>query len=142
MQGVGPVRSVAATDVTALVDAARRRLARVRPFQLELDKPEFTPEAVRWNPEPASAVADVRAVLRDAIHDVFGRVGEAADGFVPHVTIAYGNRVAPAAAIIAAIESCDVPAATTTVTTADLIVLGRDRHEYEWTYAAKVPLGG
>ncbi|WP_034270725.1 2'-5' RNA ligase family protein [Actinospica robiniae] len=142
MQGVGLATDIDAAQLAALIDAARKRLARVRPFELHLDKPAFTPEAIRWDPEPVSPVTEVRRAVRAAISEVLGSVPEAEDGFVPHVTIAYGNRVAPAGPIIAAIEESKVPPVTVAVNRADLIVLGRDRREYEWEYAAKVELGG
>ena len=142
MQGVGLVQDVPAAELAALVDAARKRLSGLRPIALHLDKPTFTPEAIRWDPEPVLPVAELRSALRDAIHEIWGDVPESADGFIPHVTIAYGNRVSFAGPIIAAIEDASIPPVTVTIETADLIVLGRDRHEYEWEYEAKVPLAG
>jgi len=142
MQGVGPAADIDAASLAALIEAARRRLAQVRPFELHLHKPAYTPEAIRWEPEPVAPAAVVRMAVRAAISEVLGSVSEAEDGFVPHITIAYGNRVAPAAPIICAIEESDVAAVTVTIDRADLIVLGRDRREYEWEYAAKVQLGG
>ena len=141
MQGVGPVQDVTATELTALTDAARKRLSDLRPLAFRFDKPAFTPEAIRWEPAPAEPVVEIRNVLRGAIHEVWDQVPESAGGFTPYVTIAYGNRVAPASPIIAAIEDSSILPVTATVATADLIVLGRDRHEYEWEYAAKVLLG-
>lgn len=140
-QGLGMVQDVTETELAALIPAARKRLSDLQPFAIRFGKPEFTPEAIRWDPAPAEPVAEVRNALREAIREIWDQVPESADGFIPHVTIAYGNRVAPAGPVIAAIEGSSIPPVTVTVATADLIVLGRDRHEYEWEYAAKVPLG-
>lgn len=142
MQGVRPATDIDAADLAALIEAAQIRLAHVHPFELRLHKPAFTPEAIRWEPEPAAPVAEVRRAVRSAISEVLGGVSEAEDGFIPHITIAYGNRVGPAGPIIAAIEESEVPAVTVAISTADLIVLGRDRREYEWEYVAKVNIGG
>jgi 2'-5' RNA ligase len=140
-QGVGLVQDVTEAELAALIPAARKRLSDLQPFTLRFDKPEFTPEAIRWDPAPAEPVAEVRNALREAIREIWDQVPESEDGFVPHVTIAYGNRVASAGPVIAAIERASIPPVSVAVATADLIVLGRDRHEYEWEYAAKVPLG-
>ena len=142
MQGVGFADEVPAAELAALIDAARKRLSTLRPIALRVDKPAFTPEAIRWDPAPVAPVAALRQALRDAINEIWGRVPEAEDGFIPHVTVAYGNRVASARPILAAIEESAIAPVVFTIETADLIVLNRDRHEYAWEYAAKVPLGG
>lgn len=140
-QGVGRVGDIAEDDVNAIIEAARRKLAETTPIRLTVDRPEFTPEAVRFTPQPMDAVGDLRLSIRQAIGEVLADVPEDADGFVPHITIGYGNRDADAAPIIDAIAGADIPPAEITVTTADLIVLGRDERRYEWDYRAQLPLG-
>ncbi|WP_410538121.1 2'-5' RNA ligase family protein [Streptomyces sp. KL2] len=96
MQGLGFMDEVPEQDARAIADAARRRLAGVAPFGLRLHQPEITPEAIRWEAEPSEPPAAVRAAVRAAIADVWDDVPEPADGFAPHVTIAYSNSDGPA----------------------------------------------
>ncbi|WP_241027561.1 2'-5' RNA ligase family protein [Streptomyces verrucosisporus] len=141
MQGLGFVDEVPEQDARAIADAARRRLAGLAPFQLRLHQPEITPEAIRWEAEPSGPPAAVRAAVRAAIADVWDDVPEPADGFAPHVTIAYSNGDGPADPVARALEAVDVEPATARIEQVDLIVLGRDDRMYEWEDFAAVRLG-
>ncbi len=138
-QGLGFIDEVDAGDVDAIVAAARRRLAAVEPFGLEFTRPLVTPEAVQWRVDPAGPAA-VRDTLRQAIGDVWTEAPEPADGFKAHVSIAYSNTVRSTAPIEAALDRVRTEPAVVRVTSADLIVLNRDDHMYEWTTYAEVPL--
>ena len=51
MQGLGFVGETDEGDVDAIVAAAASRVARIKPFTLELHRPTVTPEAIRWDPD-------------------------------------------------------------------------------------------
>jgi 2'-5' RNA ligase len=140
MQGLGFIGDVTDQDAHKIADAATIRLAAVRAFDLELDRPTITPEAIRWDPVSLGPTL-VRSAIRTAISDVWPEVPEAAEGFSAHVTIAYSNSNGPAAPVSDALAKVPSSPAITRITHADLIVLNRDHHMYEWETFASVPLG-
>ncbi|MEU8196444.1 2'-5' RNA ligase family protein [Microbispora amethystogenes] len=140
MQGLGFVDEVADKDVRAIVEAATIRLADIPAFELTLDRPQITPEAIRWEAAPAGPPAAVRTAVRAAISDVWTNVPEPEEGFTPHVTIAYSNADGPATPVVAALGAVDAAPAVALMRNVQLIVLGRDRQMYEWETFATVPL--
>ena len=78
----------------------------------------------------------------DAIADVWGpdKVPEDADGFRPHVSLAYSNAAGPAEPIIQRLGARSVTAAEITVHRAALIELNRDHKGYKWTDIATADL--
>ncbi|WP_205314944.1 2'-5' RNA ligase family protein [Nonomuraea lactucae] len=140
-QGLGFVGEVDEADMHAIVQAATKRLAGIAPFELTLDRPRITPEAIRWEAAPAEPPSAVRDAIRAAIGDVWATVPEPADGFAAHVTIAYSNAGGPAGPALAALDAVEAAPAVAPVRSAELIVLGRDRRMYEWDSFATVPLG-
>lgn len=142
MQGVGFTEQVEEGDLLAILAAARRNLSEIGPFDIELDRPVFTPEAIRWDPVPAQPVVALRLAIRRAIGEAWAEVPEVEEGFSPHVTIAYCNTRGPAAPVLAALATPPGDPVNARVTHADLIVLGRDRKMYEWETYASVPLAG
>ncbi|MEW1723357.1 2'-5' RNA ligase family protein [Streptomyces sp. NPDC093109] len=140
MQGIGFVNDIDRADVDAVVDAARHRLAAVPPFDLKLSAPILDPEAVLVPVRPHEPVCAVRDAIRAAIGDVL-EVPEKAEGFRPHVSLAYSNSDGPAAAIGSVLGAVDVPPATARIASAELIVIHRDNRMYEWETYARVPLG-
>lgn len=143
MQGLGFVDEVDPAEVDRIVAAARRRLAGLSPFDVGLGPTVVDPEVVRLRVTPADPVRQLRDELRTAIAEVWGDSGvpEAADGFDPHVSLAYSNRSGEMAPILAAATAVDPPPGRVTVAHADLIVLHRDHRQYEWTTHTEVPLG-
>lgn len=141
-QGVGMLGEVDERDLEAIGDYAAFHLAHLPPFEATVDKPAFTPQAVRFEPEPAEPAAAVRDALRTAIGQVLPAVPEPADGFVPHVTIGYGNVEADAAGIIAAIANADIDPTPLWIDHVDLIELRRDEGPYySWRLLRSLPLG-
>lgn len=140
MQGVGRRGEVKDADVETIADRATARLSRIEPFDLTFGAPEFTPEAVRFEPTPATPVAAARAEVRNAIASRWSEVPESADGFIPHVTIGYGNRLEDAGPIVEALTAADIPPVTIRITHIDLILLGRDEGMYTWDIAQPMPL--
>ncbi|MFF7415610.1 2'-5' RNA ligase family protein [Streptomyces lydicus] len=140
-QGLGFVDELAAKEVEAIVDAARQRLARIPAFDLTLDRPQITPEAIRWEAAPSAPPAAVRSALREAIGSVWDTVPEADDSFAPHVSIAYSNATGPAAPVRAALDSVRSVPAVAPIRSVELIVLNRDQRMYQWDTRAQIPLG-
>ncbi|MFD7828545.1 2'-5' RNA ligase family protein [Kitasatospora sp. NPDC059803] len=141
MQGLGSTDEVSAADARAIVDAATSRLAKIPAFDLALGPAIVTPEALLLTVDPAEPVHAVRSAIRAAIADVWPEVPEQADGFRPHVSVAYSNADGPAHPAADALAGVTTYPATARITSAELIVLGRDRRMYEWETAARVPLG-
>ncbi|WP_406002374.1 2'-5' RNA ligase family protein [Streptomyces sp. NBC_00829] len=140
MQGLGFTDEVPAKDADAIVEAASAHLTSIPAFDLEIHRPQITPEAIRWEAQPSRPPADLRAAIRSAIGDVWSEVPEQADKFAPHISIAYSNADGPAAPAQAALHSVSPEPATARITAVELIVLGRDRQMYEWETHAHLPL--
>jgi 2'-5' RNA ligase len=141
MQGIGFVGEVDEKAVQAIVEAATTRLASVPAFDIELGPAVLDPEAILLEVRPEGPVRTVRDTIRAAIGDVLPEVPERADGFSPHVSVAYSASEGPAAPSAEALTRLDAPPAKTRITTAELIVLHRDNLMYEWEPYAQVPLG-
>ncbi|MFJ6621691.1 2'-5' RNA ligase family protein [Kitasatospora sp. NPDC091335] len=141
MQGLGFVDEVEEDDARAIADAVGRRLAEIPAFELALGPAMVTPEALLLTVAPADPVRAVRSAIRAAIADVWPQVPEAADGFRPHVSVAYSNATGVAQPAIDALAGVTSYPATARVASAELIVLGRDERMYEWQSFAQVPLG-
>jgi 2'-5' RNA ligase len=139
-QGVGFTDEVPETDLEAVIDAARERLAAVPRVTASMGPAVVDPEVIRLEVHPADALTPVRRALRDAIATVRGleHLTES-DDWTPHVSVAYSNSDGPMEPYIKAL---DPPLAPVSVEIADvqLIVLGRDEHLYEWETCADVPL--
>ncbi len=142
VQGVGFTDQVSQRDLRAVVAAAAERCARVAPFPLALGPAAVGPEGVKLRVLPAAPVERLRATLREAIAAVWGagQVPEAAEGFSPHVSVAYSNAEGPAAPLIARVERAGPQQATVTIRAAQLLDLERDTHVYRWKTQATVPL--
>ncbi len=142
MQGVGFTDEIAAEDIDRIVQAVRQRFEALHPFEITLGPAAVDPEVVRLGVTPAAPVANLRRAIRQGIADVWGaeNVPEPADGFQPHVSLAYSSGTAPAEPVLRAVAAHTFRSATFTVTEAQLIILNRDHREYQWTTYAAVPL--
>jgi 2'-5' RNA ligase len=141
MQGIGLRGEVDEAEVGAIAAAATRRLADLPAFELTFGAPVFTPEATRFEPQPSGHVSGIRDAVRAAIGEVWPGVPEPHRGFVPHVTIGYGNRIAPADPILEALKASRIGSAGVRITAAELILLGRDEGMYTWETVARMGLG-
>jgi 2'-5' RNA ligase len=142
MQGVGFTDEVSDEDVVAIADAAAARLAHVPPFDLTLGPIEADPEGEGLLITPWAAVAAVRDAVRAGIGDVWTEVPEAADGFRPHVSVAYNNSSAepgPLRDRVAPLR--EIAPVTIPVSSVQLIRLDRDEKVYKWDVVRDVPLG-
>lgn len=144
MQGIGFTDEVTEAEVNAIVEAARARLAGLAPFDLTLGPADADPEAVMLQVAPWTPLEQVRAAVRSAIGDVWGhiRVPDRADGFTPHVSVAYSGADAPAEPLRQRLAEVEPGATTTRVTAVQLIDLNRDAKVYRWSTVATLGLGG
>ncbi|MFE7123900.1 2'-5' RNA ligase family protein [Streptomyces sp. NPDC057617] len=141
MQGIGFIDEVEQGDVDAIVTAARDRLASVPAFDVTFSAPVIDPEAVLVPVQPDEPVRAVRDAVRAAIGDVLPEVPERAEGFRPHVSVAYSSGDGPVGALGEALDAADIEPATARIASAELIVLHRDNRMYEWQPYARVALG-
>ncbi|MBV9314618.1 MAG: hypothetical protein JO100_13025 [Pseudonocardia sp.] len=76
----------------------------------------------------------------DAIEQVSGldNVPEPADGFHPHVSLAYSNTAGPAQPVADALTSYPARSAELVARSVSLINLNRDHQEYQWAEIATV----
>lgn len=141
MQGIGFVGEVKEADVQAIAEAVRSRLSDIRAFALQIGPEVLDPEAVLLHVHPDEPVRAVRDAIRAAIVDVLGEVPERAEGFTPHVSVAYSNGDGPVEPIAHVLAGLDLVPAQANISTAELIVIHRDNQMYEWESFAKVSLG-
>jgi hypothetical protein len=139
-QGVGFTDEVSDLDATAIVAAARARLALLAPVRVSIGPPRIASEGVACSVTPVGALDHVRSGLRDAVAAVWGadRVPDPAE-WEPHVSVAYVSLSGPADAYVAALAD-DEETAGITIGAVELIILGRHRHVYEWIVHSTVPL--
>lgn len=142
MQGLGFTDEVDQVDLVRIIEEARHRCAAVAPIELTLGPVDPDAEGIGLLVAPWHAVEKLRHTIRDAIGSVWTNVPEAADGFRPHVTIAYSGApvsTEPIRALLAAAR--DLPPVTVRITEVPLIALRRDNRVYQWETVAKVRLG-
>ncbi|MCX5261795.1 2'-5' RNA ligase family protein [Streptomyces canus] len=141
MQGIGFVGETKEQDVHSIVDAARTRLAAIPAFDAQIGPEVLDPEAVLLHVHPDGPVRAIRDAIREAIGEVLGEVPEKAEGFTPHVSVAYSAGDGPTEPIAQALADRNLTPAHARISTAELIVIHRDNQMYEWETFAKVPLG-
>ncbi|MET9271137.1 2'-5' RNA ligase family protein [Kribbella sp. NPDC003557] len=141
MQGVGFREDVPDARVDALLAAARVRLAELEPAKVRFHRPVVRREAVLLPADPAEPLRTIRYAVRAAIADVCGGVPENADGYRPHISLAYANTAQPAAPIIAALDRVNPTPADLILSTVSLIEMHRDNRMYQWRTVEAVPLG-
>ncbi|WP_327434762.1 2'-5' RNA ligase family protein [Streptomyces sp. NBC_01236] len=141
MQGIGFVGEAKEADVQEIVRAAREQLAAVPAFDVQIGPAVVDPEAILLRVHPDGPVRQIRDGIRSAIGDVLGEVPERAEGFTPHVSVAYSAGDGPAEPVAQALVDLDPTAARARISSAELIVLHRDHQMYEWESFATVPLG-
>jgi 2'-5' RNA ligase len=145
MQGVGMVEDVPDHTRDRIVDAVRHRLAEFGPVLVRFGRPVVRPEAIVLPAIPPDAVDAIRRAVREGMSDVVGgdAVAENADGFQPHVSLAYVNRDQDAAAVLDAIEATDEPESVVVpIRHASLVEMHRDDRMYEWQTIAIATVGG
>jgi len=132
MQGVGFTDEVPDADLAAIVAAARRHLAGTEPSQVRIGPAHVASEGILLDVAPAEGLTQVRDGLRAAIAETWSAaaVPDPA-GWMPHVSVAYSRVTGPARPYELALAD-DSAATDAEIRTVQLIVLGRDKHLYEW----------
>ncbi|WP_328415010.1 2'-5' RNA ligase family protein [Micromonospora sp. NBC_00389] len=142
MQGLGFTDEVTNSDIKTIVAETRRRCAGLPPLELSLGPVDPDAEGIGLLVRPWDRVEHLRATIRDAIGAVWQIVPEAAEGFRPHVTIAYSGSRAPTGPIWDRLNALrHQPPARVTIRQATLITLRREHRTYQWTTVATAPLG-
>ena len=137
---VGFVDEVPAERVEAMVAEARRLLAGVAPVPVRLGRVLYHPEAVMLAVEPWGVLDPVLDAVRTAAA-LAGCEGHTdTDPWVPHVSVAYSNRQAPAAPVIEALGT-RLPEVEVTLRSASLVAQTQVGHSWQWRPVAEVPLG-
>lgn len=141
MQGIGFADEVSDADLSAIIAAAKARLAAVSPINVTIGPPVIAGEGVTCWATPPRALDPVRAAVRAGIADVWGPGGvpETAQ-WSAHVSVAYASADGPGEPIEAALNNVD-DVADATIGAVDLIRLGRDHRLYAWETIASLPLG-
>jgi 2'-5' RNA ligase len=93
--------------------------------------------------DPPAEIDRIRTAIREAIADALGpdSVADQADGFQPHVTLAYSSSMQAADAITLAIESTSTEPVEISIPAVSLIELHRDNRMYQWRTIAEAPIG-
>ncbi|WP_350280889.1 2'-5' RNA ligase family protein [Kribbella sp. HUAS MG21] len=142
LQGIGFTDKVPETDLGLIIEAAQRRLEHFRPFEIQLGPAVVDEESLQLPVAPVDRLRRLRAQLRAAVTDVWGRdsVPELPE-LHPHVSLGYWNRPAPAEPLHQRVKALTGGTATTEVTHITLITLTRDNTHYKWTPYTALPLG-
>lgn len=141
VQTVGRAADLEPAGVRALRAAARAALADVAPFALLLGGANAFPdnpfvEARGWRP-----LVEVRERLRAAHRSTVGGEPPGAVEAVPHLSLAYVRRPAPAAALATATEDLrNAPVGRLGVRSIELVCLAREDRHYRWTVEDSIPL--
>ncbi|PWR14861.1 hypothetical protein DKT69_14005 [Micromonospora sicca] len=142
MQGLGFTDEVHQQDLARIIEEARRRCAALTPVELTLGPVDPDAEGIGLLVTPWHAAEELRHTIRDAIESVWTTVPEAADGFRPHVTIAYSGAPVSTEPIRARLAAArDLPPVTVRITEVPLIALRRDDRVYQWDTVATIRLG-
>ncbi|MEV6272968.1 2'-5' RNA ligase family protein [Kribbella sp. NPDC051936] len=96
---------------------------------MRFHRPVVRREAVLLPSDPLEPLQTIRYAVRAAFADDFGATGvpENADGYRPHISLAYSNTAQPSAFAVDAVS---------------LVEMHRDNRRYEWRTVEAVPLGG
>ncbi len=140
MQGVGHVEEVGRETIEGIVEGVRGRLAELPAVRVEFQRLVIGAEALVLPALPSGAVEQIRTAIRAAMAEWIA-VPEKADGFRPHVTVAYSSSERSAAEVVAALWAVSVAAVSCSISSASLIELHRDRRMYEWRTIAELPVG-
>lgn len=143
MQGVGHTADIAPDQLDTLIATAQTKLAALDPVKVGFHRPVIRPEAIALPALPPTEADRIRTAVREAIADALGpdAVPDRADGFQPHVTVAYSSGAQPAGAITAGLESISTAPVDVQIRAISLIELHRDNRMYEWQTVAEAPIG-
>jgi 2'-5' RNA ligase len=142
LQGIGFVDKVPQADLAPIVEAAQRRLEHFRPFEIKLGPAVVDVESLQLPVTPVDRLRRLRAQLRAAVTDVWGRDSvPTLPELNPHISLGYWNQPAPAAPLRQRVNALPGSTATTHLTQVSLLTLTGDHHHYEWTTHTSLALG-
>lgn len=96
IQGVGYTDETATATITDVTQAVRSTVSRLSTFTLTFGRPVIFGEAIAIRPEPSEPLQELLIAIRSGMASVLGSEAvptgpEQADGFRPHVSIAYSS---------------------------------------------------
>jgi len=142
LQGVGFADKLTQEDLDPIVDAAQKRLEHLYPFDVRIGPATIDVESLQLPAGPADDLRRLRAGLRAAITDVWGRDSvPALPRLDPHISLGYWNETALAAPLRDRLTAVRGGVDRTRISQVSLINLNRDHLCYEWTTYATVRLG-
>lgn len=141
MQDVGFSNEISDTELTAIVSAARMRLAAAEPLPVMIGPARATSEGVSCDIVRADVLDLLRDVLRAAIADVRGpeRVLEGPMK-TPHLSVAYATAAGSARSVDTTLNNEDVTAVVM-VRTIQLVRLDANPRANQWETCASIQLG-
>lgn len=142
-QGLGHLADVPDDQRNLIIDAVRRKLAKLPPATVTFHRPVLHREAVVLPPTDPRPLVAVRTAIRAGIAEVWGldQVPDQPDGFRPHISAGYMNAPGNPSPLRHAVDQVDVPPLTVTLHNASLILMHRDHRMYEWTTTATASIG-
>ncbi|MEV7966972.1 2'-5' RNA ligase family protein [Sphaerisporangium sp. NPDC088356] len=142
-QGVGFIDETTEENLAAIGAQVAGRMAGRGPLQVQLGPLVADAEGIHLPVRPTEAVGEIRRVIRGAIGEVWGdeRVPEAADGFHPHVSLAYANTSGAPLAPIREVLNRYADVLSVTLMHVALIDLNRDEGMYRWRTVLTPSLG-
>ncbi|GAA6525031.1 2'-5' RNA ligase family protein [Intrasporangium sp. DVR] len=140
LQGLGHVKDVSDQQRHDAVQAVAERLAKLDPIESTFQRAVIFREAIALPPSNPDAYTPLRNEIRAGITDAWGWCPESATGFRAHVSVAYSNGRAKAAAMQQALINAGPVEAATRFAEVSLIRMNRDQHMYQWTTMDEAPL--
>ncbi|MET7422057.1 2'-5' RNA ligase family protein [Dactylosporangium sp. NPDC005555] len=141
-QGVGFTDEVSDEDLAAIIAAVTSECGRLPPFNLGLGPVDPDAEGVGLLIQPWQPARALRTAIRAGIGTVWSNVPEPAEGFRPHVTVAYSGADVPVHTAVAAIAPLrNIPPAIARIAEVQLIALRRSGRTYLWDVIHTAPLG-
>jgi 2'-5' RNA ligase len=131
---------IAADQVDAMADHARRLLARTPPVKITLGRVLYHPRAIMLDAGPPDTLEPVLRAVQAATRAATGHDGSLySEPWTPHITLAYSNTVRPAAPVIEALGR-ELPRREITVSSISLVSQAPEQL-WTWHPVAQVPFG-
>jgi 2'-5' RNA ligase len=139
----GTTEVISSSDLSLMLEEARRPLTRIRPINVTIAKILYHPEAIMLGFTPEGALDPIHEAVRHATQVVTGRMGSftgPTDRWTPHVTISYSTAEQPMAPIAAALGR-EVPRCDVTVNAVSLVVQWGAEQLWNWDPIGTIQLG-
>lgn len=142
VQGLGHVPDVDDARLRSAIVGIARELAALEPIRADFRRAAILREAVALPPSDPEPFIDLRDALRRGITAAWGSCLDRADGFRPHVSVAYSTATARADPIRSALDGVEPLEPVVAIFDAvSVIRMHRDRRMYEWETVERIPLG-